>query len=86
MLVLVPFVQFEKHEKHPWRSATHHICLALDEVLIKRFDKVLETSMEAQWITAGCAGCAANQFVSFKLNCSGISLIFQSAILPKTIP
>lgn len=37
-------------------------------MLIKRFDKLQETHMGAQWIMAGSAGC-----FSLILNCSDIS-------------
>ena len=45
----------------------NQICLVGDKMLIKRFDKLQETHMGAQWIMAGSAGC-----FSLILNCSDI--------------
>ena len=40
-------------------------------MLIKRFDKLQETHVEAQWIMAGSAGC-----FSLILDCSDICFLY----------
>ena len=41
------------------------ICSVSDEVLIKRFNKLLETLVGAQWIAASSVGCVAKQYKQF---------------------
>ena len=49
----------------------NQICSVGDKMLIKRFDKLQETHVEAQWIMAGSAGC-----FSLILDCSDICFLY----------